>query len=200
MRARLSLMVSNQRVQLREIILRDKPAEMLAVSEKATVPVLVLSQTQVIDESLDIMLWALKRNDPDNWLRPQVGTLEEMISLIQSVEENFKPHLDRFKYFTRYEDVDPAEHRQKALAFIEGEIETRLKDKANLFGNSYSLADYAIAPFARQYANADKEWRERKTHPLTLKWLDSFIESSLFKSIMEKHKPWQADDAVTIFP
>ncbi len=199
MRARMALIVSEVQVELREVVLRDKPQTMLDISPKATVPVLQLQDGQVIDESFDVMLWALNQNDPEDWLKPESSSYENMMELITQVEIDFKPHLDRFKYSTRYEDIDPLEHREKARAFLEV-LEGRLGENIYLCGTKPSLADYAIMPFVRQYANADKEWQEQEIHPKTLAWFRKLIEESPFMDITKKYKQWHAGDDVTLFP
>ena len=148
MRARMALYVSGQSCEHREIVLRDKPEEMVALSPKATVPVLDADKDCVIDQSLDIMLWALEQNDPLDWLEPEQGTKQDMLDLIARVEDEFKPHLDRYKYSTRYEDADPYFHRAEAEKMLV-ELDDRLKNSVYLFGAQPALADFAIAPFVR---------------------------------------------------
>src|SRR5690554_5297240 len=125
MRARLALAMSGQRCRLREVVLRDKPATLLQASPKGTVPVLVLPDGTVIDESLDIMLWALRRHDPLHWLLPDNGSLEEMLTLISDCDSEFKPRLDRYKYPDRYGNVDPLAQRSMAVEWLWG-LEARL--------------------------------------------------------------------------
>ena len=195
MRARLALYMCGQTVEFRELVLRNKPIHMVEISPKATVPVLQLSDGQVIDESLDVMLWALFENDPALWLAPQLGTRDQMMTLIRRCENEFKTHLDRYKYANRYEDADPAQHRSQALNFI-NELNGRLAETPYLFGTRPALADYAIAPFIRQFANTDKEWFTQTPYPALHTWLDWFLKSDPFTAIMEKLKPWQPEDEV----
>ncbi len=199
MRARMAIYVSNQQVTLREIVLRDKPDHMLEISPKGTVPVLQLQDGKVVDESLDVMLWALSKNDPEGWLEAENGSKEDMLALIKATETDFKPHLDRFKYSTRYEDVDPAEHQKLARDFL-GLLNDRLANGRSLFGEKRALADYAIMPFVRQYVNADRAWREETIHPHTLRWLDEMLEEEPFTRIMQKFQQWKPEDTVTLFP
>ncbi len=195
MRARLGIAASGLTVQLREILLRDKPAAMLAASPKGTVPVLVLPDGQVVDESFDIMLWALTRNDPLALLR--FGTAAQ--ELISRCETEFKPHLDRFKYHVRYDDADPLQERQLAASYLH-ELDQRLRQTAYLFGPDISLADLAIAPFVRQFANACRDWFDVQDWPALAGWLDNFVTSPRFQHVMQKYPVWQAGDPITLFP
>jgi len=193
MRARMALYISNRTCTLREVVLRDKPTEMLAASPKGTVPVLVLPDGRVLEQSLDIMLWTLEQDDPAGWLSPSTGNKEEMLDLIQRTETEFKPHLDRYKYATRYDDADPLEHRQLAGAFITL-LNERLSASSYLFGERATLADVAIAPFIRQFANADRAWFDAAPYPFVQSWLGEFVVSDIFLAIMNKYKPWKLDD------
>lgn len=196
MRARLAIKVSGVAVELREVVLRDKPAAMLEASPKGTVPVLVIENKQVIDESLDVMRWALERQDPEGWLSPD---MDDMLSLIAACDGPFKHHLDRFKYATRYEDADPLEHRAEAEVFLKV-LDARLAQNSWLFGQNASLADYAILPFIRQFAGAAKGWWEMAPYPHVRVWLDGFASSDFFRSIMKKYPQWQAGEPGIPFP
>jgi glutathione S-transferase len=196
MRARLAIKVSGVAVELREVVLRDKPAAMLEVSPKGTVPVLVIEKKQVIDESLDIMLWALERRDPEGWLAPDMG---DMLGLIAECDGPFKHHLDRFKYATRYEGANPLEHRAGAEEFLK-RLEARLAQNPWLFAQKASLADYAILPFVRQFAGAAGGRWETAPYPHVRAWLDGFTSSDFFRSIMKKYPQWQEDAAGQPFP
>lgn len=199
MRARMAVKAAGQTCELREVVLRDKPQEMLEASPKATVPVLVLQDGTVIDESFDVMMWALKASDPLDWLKPQEGTLDELIELIGQCEDDFKPHLDRYKYANRYEDSSPEEHRTKAEAFLQV-LEERLRASSFLFGNKQSLADIGIAPFIRQFANTDRTWFDASPYPALQRWLADFIASETFTSIMSKNAQWLSGNEPLIFP
>lgn len=198
-RARIALKAAEQTVELREIILRDKPAHMLEVSPKGTVPVLWFVEGKVIDQSLEIALWALSNNDPQNLMKPETGTFEEMRALIELNDGPFKHHLDRTKYATRYPGENPAIHRKKAGIFL-STLSERLEQQAFLFGKRISLADITIAPFIRQFANIDRELFNRTQSNALKSWLDAFLENALFLSVMTKHKPWQPGDETTYFP
>lgn len=174
--------------------MRDKPPEMIAASPKATVPVLQLEDGTVLEESLDIMLWALNRNDPEHWLTPQNGALDDMLALIAESDVDFKHHLDRYKYATRYEEgTDPAHHRAQGMAFLE-RLDRRLDGSAFLFGDRPALADYAIFPFIRQFANTDRAWFDRQAIPHLHTWLNGLLASGLFEHVMRKYPVWSAGD------
>ncbi|MHA6289529.1 glutathione S-transferase [Maricaulis sp. CAU 1757] len=185
MRARLALAVSDTLVEHREVLLRDKPQAMLEVSPKGTVPVLVLPDGAVLEESLDIMRWALTRNDPDRWLAPG----DSMWPLIARCDGDFKHHLDRYKYATRYNDVDPLEHRAAGRHFLEG-LDAQLASGGQLFGARMSLADAAIFPFVRQFAATDRDWFDGLALPNLQTWLAGHLASPLFKRVMHKHEVW----------
>lgn len=199
MRARMAVRAAGQSCELREVILRDKPEAMLEASPKATVPVLVLPDGGVIDESFDVMMWALGKSDPHSWLEPEEGSLAKMIDLIESCEADFKPHLDRYKYSNRYEDTAPEVHRAKAEVFLR-QLEERLQSRAFLFGSRQSLADVAIAPFIRQFANTDRTWFDAASYPSLQHWLGDFIASETFTSVMSKYTRWHEGDEPLMFP
>lgn len=186
MRARLALSVSETAVEHREILLRDKPQAMLDASPKGTVPVLVLPDGAVLEESLDIMRWALARRDPENWLAPG----EAMDALIAGCDGEFKHHLDRYKYATRHA-TDPVEHRTAAGAFL-ARLESRLAGTAQLFGDGMSMADAAIFPFVRQFAQTDRDWFDAQDWPGLKAWLAAHLASARFAAIMHKYPLWQA--------
>ncbi|MBT3991612.1 MAG: glutathione S-transferase [Rhodospirillaceae bacterium] len=198
MRARMALFASSQACELREVLLRDKPLEMIEQSPKATVPVLVLEEGEVLEQSLDIMLWALNQNDPDHWLEPEGASLEDMLALIQATEGEFKGNLDRYKYANRYAGADPLHHRSEAEKFLK-QLEARLADSAHLFDSNPTLADYAIAPFIRQFANTDRDWFDAAPYPNLQKWLENFLAQEPFTAVMAKYPVWQAGDAATLF-
>lgn len=192
MRARMALTVSGVTVALREIVLRAKPPEMLASSPKGTVPVLCLPDGQVIDQSLDIMRWALTQNDPEDWRAGDDRTL------IGSCDTAFKHHLDRTKYPERHR-ADPLESRTAAIAWL-AKLEHRLIDNAHLCGPTRTLADMAIMPFVRQFAAIDPDWFERQPLPCVQHWLAQHISSSLFTTVMVRHGPWRAGDPPILWP
>lgn len=179
----------------REILLRDKPSDMLEASPKGTVPVIVLSDGRVIDESLDVMRWALDKNDPLNWL----SNLEDSLTIIADNDGPFKYHLDRYKYASRYDDkasrgdTDTA-HKEAAETFLMT-LEQRLEKHAYLTGKDQKLADIAVFPFIRQFANTDRENWEANRFPKTRGWLNRHVTSDIFISIMTKHPLWSPKTA-----
>ncbi|WP_422345238.1 glutathione S-transferase [Parasphingorhabdus sp.] len=194
MRARMALLISETPVRLREVVLRDKPEEMIASSPKATVPVLVQDDATVIDESLAIMQWALDRNDPAEWLDDaQAGA-----DLIAEADSDFKDNLDRYKYPTRYDDVDPMAHRSAGLAFLE-KLEKPLAAQGQLLGTQPRLADFAIFPFIRQFANNDRNWFDAQPLPGLQKWLAAHLGSDLFAAAMKKYPQWKTGDPEPLF-
>ena len=187
MRARLALASAGITTELREILLRDKAPELIAASPKATVPVLLAPE--VIDESLDIMLWALNENDPEGWLdMPTEGH-----ALIQHSDTEFKPLLDAYKY-----KRDP-ERRDQASVFLQN-LDQMLATRPYLFGQSATLADMATLTFVRQFAFVDKPWFDAQPWPNLSNWLENFIASQRFIDIMQKYPKWQAGDPITLFP
>lgn len=199
MRARLALKAAGIKVELREVVLRDKPAHMLQLSPKGTVPVLQLEDGRVIDESLDIACWALQKNDPDRLLQPGTGSLEDMLKLIVENDGPFKHHLDRTKYDTRYPEEDPEANRQKANDFL-ARLNQRLVGQPFLCGSRLSLADITIAPFVRQFANIERERFDKENGKPLITWLEAFLASDLFLSVMQKYPQWQQSDKPTTFP
>jgi len=196
MRARLALASSGLQVKLREVVLRDKPPEMIEASAKATVPVLVLQDGQVIDESLDVMKWALAKNDPEGWL-----DADRKLSnvLIDTMDGPFKHHLDRYKYANRYEGAVVETHRSEAARHLR-ELDERLSKSAWLCGEAPSLADYAILPFVRQFANTDRAWFDEQEWPHLKNWLEGFLASDRFQSVMSKYPQWHLGDVEVDFP
>jgi len=192
MRARLALWVAGIAVDLREVKLAAKPPELLAASPKATVPVLVLADGSVIDQSLDIMRWALARNDPEGWLAG------EDAALIAANDGPFKHHLDRAKYPGRYDEDGVTDHRAAALALL-APLEARLAAAPYLCGAGSSLTDMALFPFIRQFAAIDPAWFAAQPLPRLQGWLDRLIGSDLFAAVMPKFAPWKASDAPVLF-
>lgn len=199
MRARLSLAASGQTCELREVVLANKPTELLEASNKGTVPVLVLPSGQVIDQSLDIMLWALQRNDPLHWLASNDAALQDALQLIGQCDSEFKFHLDRYKYPTRYALASGLEHRTAGAGFLE-QLNTRLHDSLHLCSAHFGLADAAIAPFVRQFAHTDPAWFAAQAWPALQQWLGTFEASTRFEVVMQKYAPWAAGQPPVLFP
>ncbi|MCF2906140.1 glutathione S-transferase [Octadecabacter sp. CECT 8868] len=194
MRARLAIASSGQLVELREIILRDKPASMLEASPKGTVPVMIADK--VIDESLDVMHWALGQSDPEGLLAAMPDSGHDLIA---ESDGPFKTALDHTKYAVRHPDLDPIKSRAEAATFI-AKLDTLLGDKPWLYGDAPSLADLAILPFVRQFAHTDLDWWSEQPFKNAQDWLARFKDSDRFKSIMTKYTPWKAGDDVIQFP
>ena len=189
MRARLALAVSGQVCELREVVLRAKPQGLLQASPKATVPVLVLPDGTVLEQSLDIMRWALARNDPAGWRRPSQGDEAAMLALIAECDGPFKQALDRCKYPNRYPEADGAQARVQAVDWLQG-LEARLAGQSFLFGDHAALADVAIAPFVRQFAGIDADWWAAQPWPRLQAWLSQWQASALFEGVMPKLDAW----------
>ncbi len=192
MRARLAIASSGVGVELREILLRDKAPELLEASPKATVPV-VVNGNEVIDESYDIMLWALEQNDPDAWLDRHNS------ELIAECDGAFKSALDKYKYGNRYAGSDAAEQRTIASEFLM-KLDKTLATQRYLTGDVVGMTDMSIVTFVRQFANVDRAWFDAEPWPNLIRWLEEFLSSDAFTSIMTKYPKWQAGDPVTLFP
>ena len=194
-RARMALVAADIRCELREVVLRDKPPEMLEASAKGTVPVLVVGD-RVIDESLDVMHWALAERDPLLWSE---GPDEETRVLLQANDGPFKHHLDRYKYSVRHDDVDLHTERDQAAMFI-AQLEARLEVGAYLTGDQPRLADVAIFPFVRQFAGVDKAHWQSAPFANTRRWLEQWLASPLFSRCMHKSARWRPEDERVFFP
>lgn len=189
----MAVATSQAKVELREVVLRDKPPELIEASAKATVPVLVLPGAKVIDESLDIMHWALRQNDPEDWL--DVADY----GLIEQNDGPFKAALDRYKYPHRYGLDDGVAHRDAGLTIL-SELDARLCRHQFFSGAKRSLTDIAIFPFIRQFAATDQSWFDAQPLPDLQHWLKDHLEADLFADIMKRYPRWQSGDAPTIFP
>jgi glutathione S-transferase len=199
MRARMALWVSGQVCELREVVLKNKPAHMLSISPKGTVPVLLLPDGRVLEESLEIMEWGLAKKDPHDWLKPDRDGLEETKKWIARCDGDFKHHLDRTKYATRYEGADPEVHRQDAELFL-ATLDQRLGDSNYLFGSRLTFGDAAIAPFIRQFAFIDENRFDASPFPHLQNWLKRFLDSKLFNQIMDKYAPWEMGSPTVFLP
>ncbi len=198
MRARMALFSSSQTCEIREVLLNNKPIELINISPKGTVPVLEFSSGLVIEQSLEIMCWALEQNDPLGWLTPEFGKLEDMLDLIKNVDGDFKYNLDHYKYAQRYENSDPMLYRTEGERFLRL-LNERLGKYNYLFGTKPSLADYAIMPFVRQFANTDRTWFNILPVSALQKWLNDLLASDIFGAIMNKYPAWQGGDSPIIF-
>jgi len=200
MRARLAIAYSQITVELREVVLKNKPIEMIQISPKATVPVLQLEH-QVIDESLDIMEWAIAQHDPFDWAAKVQGDSIQraMRDLITENDFQFKPLLDRYKYFERYPEGSQTEYREQASVFI-FKLEQKLESTGWLFGTSPTLADMAILPFIRQFAHVNKDWFFQAPFSHTQQWLNRYLNSPAYTAIMKKYPLWQPGSVSIYFP
>ena len=186
MRARMALFVANVQCDVHEVDFKNKPEAMLAVSPKGTVPVLVCDgQEPVLEESLDIMLWALSGHDPHGWLADK----DESLLLIAENDGAFKQSLDRYKYANRFPDEDCSNARTQGMMFLE-KLNSLLvvNDGLGLTAIQTSLADIAIFPFVRQFSNVDKEWFDEQDYPALQAWLSRHTQSDFFKAIFGKQE------------
>jgi glutathione S-transferase len=198
MRARLALLSSGQSFELREIVLSQKPPEMLAASPKGTVPVLLLPDGQVIEQSLEVMQWTLQLADPDHWLPQDATHATHEAELIARCDAPFKADLDRYKYPNRYALPDGSVHRAQGAEFLQA-LEVRLAVTQFLSGTHFGLADAAIAPFVRQFAHTDPQWFAAQTWPRLQGWLQAFEDSTLFAQAMVKVRQWAPGQPATVF-
>lgn len=198
MRARMALAASGVSVELREVVLRNKPAELLKASPKATVPVLVLANGQVIEESLEIMHWALGQADP---LGLTAVAPNQTQALITQNDSTFKHWLDRYKYADRFPEHSEAYYRDKAAETL-AELEQllALQEGRALLGATDSLADYALFPFVRQFARVNEAWFLQSPYPLLVAWYQRWSENSAFTSVMQKHPAWSSEQTALVFP
>jgi glutathione S-transferase len=199
-RARMALRYSGMQVELREVFLRDRPRALLDCSPKGTVPVLVLPDGAVLEESRDIMEWALAQHDPDRW-RPQPGSPEAVAArdLIAASDLEFKPLLDRYKYADRYPQHPPAWHRLQCEGFLD-DLDQRLLQNTWLLGERPGIADVAVFPFVRQFALVDRDWFDASPRERLRQWLDGLLQAELFTAVMHKYPQWRHGDPVTRFP
>jgi len=194
MRARIGIHKAQLQIDLREVNLKQKPAEMIAASAKGTVPTLVLDDEQqsptVIDESLEVMLWALAKNDPDNLLHSfNQGSLPMMLALITLFDDEFKTCLNTYKAAKRYREDNVIECRQACEVFIQ-ELENRLSRGSFLMSAQESLADIALIPFIRQFAKVERQWYLQAPYPRVRQWLNYYLQSAMFTKVMAKHELW----------
>lgn len=196
-RARLALKACGIAVALREVLLRDKSAAFVAASPKATVPVLQLSDGRVLDQSLDIMRWAMSTNDPHGWL--QDGEHDEVEALIALNDGPFKQALDRYKYAPRHPERPASSYRDEAVDVLLAPLETLLRTHRFLLRDTPSLADMALLPFVRQFAAVDAAWFASTPLPGLRAWADGLVASPLFDAAMVKVAPWRPGDADILF-
>ncbi|AGP48505.1 glutathione S-transferase [Psychrobacter sp. G] len=196
MRARLGILFAELQVELREITLKNKPSQMLAISPKGTVPVLQLVDRTVIEESREIMIWALEQQDPQGLLDAEV--LQQANALIDKNDNEFKYWLDRYKYADRHTDMTQTEYRQKGEIFLKV-LEELLTKNPYLLGETVTIADIGIMPFVRQFAHVDRNVFYSLPYPNLQRWLQDWLQHPFFLQTMTKFQPWQDGDEAVIF-
>ncbi|WP_201620279.1 glutathione S-transferase [Psychrobacter maritimus] len=197
MRARLGILFAELQVELREITLKNKPPQMLAISPKGTVPVLQLLDGTVIEESREIMIWALAQQDPQGLLND--AALHEANVLIDKNDNEFKHWLDRYKYADRHLEMSQIEYRQQGEVFLQL-LEELLTKNSYLLGESITIADIGIMPFVRQFAHVNRDVFYNLPYPNLQRWLQDWLQHPLFLQAMTKFQPWQDGDEVVVFP
>ncbi len=199
MRARLGIYLAQKPVSLREIVLRHKPEAMLAQSPKGTVPVLILENGTVIEESFEIMCWAISQNDPNDLLLANSSNKQEAAkALIEYNDQVFKSWLDKYKYADRFPEFSQQHYRQQGELFIQ-QLETLLDKHSQLLGQVPCIADYAIYPFIRQFAHVDKAWFEQSDYKNVQLWLTNHLQSEAFTTIMQKFPTWLESQQEFVF-
>ena len=210
MRARIAIFKSHQPVALRDVVLSDKPPEMILASAKATVPILVISQTdnstskenakcQVIDESLDVMLWALNSADPNDLLhRDSPEVLTQMLAFITEFDVEFKRCLEAYKCAKRYHETNIDECRAACEHYIQM-LELRLTAHKFLSSERESLLDIALLPFIRQFARIERQWYLQSPYPNIKAWLNNYLQSPMFTKVMAKYPLWLDSGEEVVF-
>lgn len=199
LRARIGIFKARQQVILRDVLLSDKPKEMVLASPKGTVPILVFEQAPVIEQSLDIMLWALNQSDPDDLLHANNSkALPEMLTLISTFDEQFKTRLEEYKCAKRYHGDTIIESREACEPFLQ-DLERRLTQHRYIFSDKESLTDLAILPFIRQFARVERQWYLQAPYPKLRQWLNNYLQSSMFSKVMTKHPIWLETKEVVVF-
>lgn len=211
MRARIAIYKSKLAVELRDLVLSNKPTEMIAASPKATVPILVVAPSTVIDESLDVMLWVLAKSDPANLLRKEGHKCElilsdtnlptkftQILALVYLFDSKFKPSLEAYKCAKRYHESNLLLCRQECEVFIQN-LEQRLNEHNYLIDNKESMADIALLPFIRQFAKVERQWYLQSDYPKVKKWLNQYLQSPMFNKVMKKYPLWSSGQKVLSF-
>jgi glutathione S-transferase len=198
-RARLAIYASGQQVHLRDLVLSDKPTEMLAVSPKGTVPVLVTLDNAVIDESLSIMQWAFSQTDPNDYLHKSApNALAEMRVMIERFDSEFKGHLEQYRCSKRYHETSLLDDRQKCEPYL-ADLEKRLCQHQYLMSDKPSLADLALMPFVRQFARVERQWYLQSPYPKLRQWLNGYLQSRMFTKVMAQQPMWLDLKADVVF-
>ncbi|MBL1140822.1 MAG: glutathione S-transferase [Proteobacteria bacterium] len=198
MRARMAISKANIKCELREVVLKDKPESMLLLSDKGTVPVLLTPDKEIIEQSTEVMHWALNQNDPDNWLNEDASQSQY---LIDYNDNEFKHFLDRYKYHVGYPEHSQVYYRENAESFLKL-IEKQLCENKGvaLLGNRITFADIAIFPFIRQFSKVDIDWFQASPYELLKKWIANLEKSELFQNCMKKYAQWQPEQTPVYFP
>jgi len=197
MRAHMGLKNAGLRIELREVDLKEMPEQLLQISSKATVPVLVLPDKSIIDESWDILKWALAQKDPDNWLGENEQFLLDTEMLIETNDFSFKNDLDHYKYADRFPEHSEEHYRRACEEFIE-ELEEMLIENNTLLADQLTIADIAVFPFVRQFSLVDKSWFDQSPYQNVQQWLENLINTELFQHVFQKHGLWE-EGAATVY-
>lgn len=205
MRARIAIFKAKKPIQLRDVILSNKPQEMMIASPKGTVPVLVINhedhieKTEVIDESLDIMIWALQTSDPNNLLHQEnPRDLKDMFKVITTFDNEFKLCLEAYKCAKRYKEDNIVECRQACEVYIKV-LEELLSQYDYIFSNKESLVDIALLPFIRQFARIERQWYLQSPYPKLRQWLNNYLQSPMFTKVMTKYPLWMENHQIVLF-
>lgn len=199
MRARIAIFKAKQTVLLRDVVLSNKPKEMIAESPKGTVPVLVLTNKMVLEESLEIMLWALNETDPNDLLHKNDPTaVEQMLEIIQLFDDEFKESLEQYKCAKRYKENNIEQCREKCEQYLQ-QLEQRLANTQYLMSNKESLVDIALVPFIRQFARVERQWYLQSPYPNVRQWLNNYLQSPMFTKVMAKYPLWLDNHEVVLF-
>jgi len=203
MRARIAIYYAKQKVALRDLVLSDKPDEMLAASPKGTVPVLVtaldVETPLVIEESIEVMIWALNASDPDNLMhREDLEQLPKMLSLISVFDNEFKRCFDKYQCSKRYHEDSLVQDRQVCEKYIE-QLEVRLQQHDYFFSDKMSLADIALLPFIRKFSKVERQWYLQSPYPKLRAWLNRYLQSRMFSKVMTKFPLWLESRELVIF-
>lgn len=197
-RARMAVANAGIVCQLREVQLKNKPSQLVEISAKATVPVMLLPDGCILEESLDILHWALKQGDIGSWKDFTANQQSVMDGLIRQNDSTFKMDLDRYKYADRFPEFSRETYRSRAENFLVG-LEKRLEKDEFLFGQSNSYADIAIFPFLRQFSKVEPSWFQAAPYPQLRVWLKLQTENALFEVVMQKYAPWSPSDPMVLF-
>lgn len=200
MRARMALLYAGIKCELREVDLKNKPQTMLEYSPKGTVPVLILQSGKIIEESLDIIDYALSQNDPKNLLQNEDGIESDIQNVIARADNEFIKLVSRYKYFERFPEQSQAEYLKQIEEQFLDSYESQLENNSYIVSDKETRADMAIIPFIRQFAYVDKEYLANSKYKNIYRWLHHYIDNDSFDVVMQKHSPWQDGDEVITFP